>query len=873
MQSEFFLTADKRFYEPADARPGSHSDFADLVDSKLGPGWKTVRRGVWTNCRLDGTALPRQGWKIHLSSVPADARRLLEAVVGPLVARRTAFKFLADAAMLRMTGSKSWGRGGSGKFITVYPTDEADFRALLAELDALTRGFRGPYILSDRRYRDNKVLYYRYGGILPSPRLQEDGRTVQVLTAPDGREIEDVRGPLFAPPAWAKDPFPAESPAGRKPLGGRYTVERALSFSNTGGVYLAVDGADGKRVVLKEARAHVHGFYADRDAADMLRHEAAVLERLADLAVAPKPLGLFTEWEHLFLAEEYLEGYVPLKKLLAQPRLFLDTRPTEASAARHLARDLALARRLAAVVDALHARGVTWGDLSPNNVLVRPEDGDVRIIDLESCHISGQAPRGRVMTAGYAPAGTRPDEAPTEADDYYALGAVMLCLLTNCNGLLGLKPEAKEEFLAQFERDFGVPTALSEAVLRLTDPDPSRRPQPSEVLSDPALDAIGKVAYASVPRRSTEDLVDSVTKTRAFISAAADPARTDRLFPADPMLYQTNPVGLAHGATGVLLALHETGGTIPPEWLDWVEGREASARTCPPGLQQGLSGTAWALLSLGRERAARAALEAAASHPLLGNSMGLYHGLAGWGLANLRFWRVLGESRFLAAAERAGTRLLATARRRDGGLCWPEAGGSERFGLAYGSSGIALFLAELGRADGDMRFLASSEEALAYDAARLVETAPGVLALPRGTEDSGICSPYLRQGSAGVGAAAVRVFAATGSAESRATIARVHADCDRKYTLFPGRENGLSGIGEFLLDAHVETGDERFLDSAHRAAAGLSLFQVDGADGRAYPGDGLARLSCDLATGAAGAALFLDRLSRPRRSALLWAGR
>ena len=60
MQSEFFLTADKRFYEPADARPGARSDFADLVAARLGPEWTTVRRGVWTNCRPEGAALQEQ---------------------------------------------------------------------------------------------------------------------------------------------------------------------------------------------------------------------------------------------------------------------------------------------------------------------------------------------------------------------------------------------------------------------------------------------------------------------------------------------------------------------------------------------------------------------------------------------------------------------------------------------------------------------------------------------------------------------------------------------------------------------------------------------------------------------------------------------
>ena len=64
--------------------------------------------------------------------------------------------------------SKNSGRGASGKFMAIYPSNEEHFTAIIQALDQATAGIAGPYILSDRRYRDNKVLFYRYGGFAPS---------------------------------------------------------------------------------------------------------------------------------------------------------------------------------------------------------------------------------------------------------------------------------------------------------------------------------------------------------------------------------------------------------------------------------------------------------------------------------------------------------------------------------------------------------------------------------------------------------------------------------------------------------------------------------------------------------------------------------
>lgn len=865
MENDYYLVADKRFYEPIDRKPQPAVTFLARVEGMIDAGWRVVSSGVWVNLHHKDNRLPLQGWKIHLSTVPKDASKLLDAVAGYLIARKTSFKFLSDEGALKLSGSKSFSRGASGKFITVYPLDVDDFKRLLEDLNGLTAGFKGPYILSDKRYKDNQVLYYRYGGIRPNPRLRADGRKAMVLVAPGGREVEDVRGPVYARPDWVADPFPAEAAKAAAGLrDGRYAVEKALHFSNSGGVYLAQDLRTGKKVVLKEARANVHGLSQTRDSAALLRHEHSLLQKVADLGIAPRPVELFQEWEHLFLAEEYLDGFMSLRHFSARGSLFLETRPTPEVVRRHLERDLAVVRRVAGIVDLLHARGIVWGDISVNNIMVHPATLEVKILDLESASSPNGENPDRIFTPGFADGRGRPGAAATVADDYYAIGAVLLYLFTNSNGLLGLKPEVWRQALSETTKDFGLPAALTEVIERLLCEEPSRRPRPSALLAERAaeLTETGPVRFDEEERLTDEELRRTTAEAARFIRSSADLHRKDRLFPADPLVFLTNPAGLAHGAAGALHALSTLDGAVAPELVDWLVAR-AAAEDLPPGLYNGTAGVAWTLLALGRVPEARAALARGAGHPLLASCASLYDGLAGWGLANLRFWLVTRDEAFLREAELAGRTLVATAEEREGRLCWPKADGTVEYSLGYGASGIALFLLYLDQALGG-GFRAAAIKAFEFDLAHAVPLSEGGVSWHRDDSPSAIVSPYWKQGSAGVGIAALRFWKATGEARYRQLIDDLDLDTGRKYSVFPGRSDGMAGIGEYLLDAYLFTGEEKFLSRAHRAAAGLRRFAVEQPEGLAYPGNALMRFSCDLATGSAGIALFLDRLRRPR---------
>ena len=192
------------------------------------------------------------------------------------------FKFALDKNVLATMSSKRWARGGSGKFITMYPSDLSCFKSLLEDLYAELHTEEGPYILSDKRYKDCRVLYYRYGGLRRVTRTDIKGEKVLVLTTPDGETVPDVRTPYFSLPPWVTDPFPTPKPEQKEiVLNNRYRVKKAIAFSNSGGVYVADDRETGKEVIIKEARPHTAMDDQGNDAVKLLRKEYRLLELLA----------------------------------------------------------------------------------------------------------------------------------------------------------------------------------------------------------------------------------------------------------------------------------------------------------------------------------------------------------------------------------------------------------------------------------------------------------------------------------------------------------------------------------------------------------------------------------------------------------------
>ena len=350
----------------------------------------------------------------------------------------------------------------------------------------------------------------------------------------------------------------------------------------------------------------------------------------------------------------------------------------------------------------------------------------------------------------------------------------------------------------------------------------------------------------------------------AYIIGNADPRRSDRLYPADFRVFDTNPLSVSYGAAGVSYALHRSGITPPAEHVAWLLGTPVTAQRYPPGLMLGSSGIAWTLLSLGARDDARRVLACGQEHPLRDRAPGLAYGKAGWALTNLAFFLELHDERFLVEAQRSADELLRDASEDDRGLGWSY-DGDVHYGLYHGASGIALLLTYLALATHEERYLGAARDALRFDLAHAqpIENGRGA-SWPYRAGFPGVLLPYWSYGSAGIGAALLRLVHLGGADDLAPWLERIFVDTDRAWSVTPGMANGLAGIATFLVDAHAFTGEARYRNAALRALDGILAYRVARGEGIALPGDYSGRLSCDYATGSAGVLSLVDRIMRGR---------
>lgn len=814
-----------------------------------------------------------QGWKIHISSVASTAHIVLQLAAAALAASGTAFKFAADQGMLAAINSKRWPRGGSGKFITVYPRDVHDFRQVIANLHASLSGYDGPYVLTDRRYKDSRVLHYRYGGIVSDFRMSAGGRCEWLLRRPDDSAEADDRSPRFRLPDWLRDPFggeaPTEPPSAVLLGGGRYRVHEALAFSSAGGVYLADDLDSGQRVVIKEARPFIgHG----ETAKVTLRKEFRLLGRLESLGVAPRPIAYFEEWEHSFLVEEYLRGDT-LRAWLGRRYPWLRTRATQDHVATFLNDVVAVFGRLADAVERVHAIDVSLGDLSFHNVIVNAQ-GDVRLIDLEAAIEYGIDTPVVLRTPGFASEDPPPrDQYEAQCEDRYAFGANLFAAMIPANAMLPLDRTVALRFARRISHDLGYPPAWVNVIDQLLNSHRTKRPSPTSVvhalrtslgdLEPSATPVPCRQAPVPLPPRHAAALFD-------YVTARAKHARADRFVPAAPEVFESHPWGVAHGAAGVLHAYLRSRREPPAGLREYLLAGVDGDRPRGVSLMSGDAGIAWVLFDIGETERARTLLRPGLDESGIRRSPGLHEGLAGWGLARIKAWRETADGEFLQAARKAGEELLfAAITEPNETMRWPD-GDRQPVGLALGAAGIALFLLHLHVATGEPQFLAAATAGLAFDLAQKRSNGEGTTTWPMYAGPFAM-TPYLRHGTAGILAVSARFLAVTGETRYRDVLLASEADLLRSHSISPGLFDGLAGIGETLLDL-VQFVPERagfYRDAALRVAHGIEPFLIQREDGLAVPGTELLRISCDLATGGVGVASFFDRLHRDAPAAFM----
>ncbi|MFI9503631.1 class IV lanthionine synthetase LanL [Nocardia sp. NPDC052566] len=831
--------------------------------------WHIWSDDLW--CHLDPCRyrLPRQGWKLHVSATVDSAPVVLDRVLGVVLAARCICKFAASLDGVRRLNSADYPRGSAGKFFTIYPADDDQLRALAVQLHEATAGLAGPMILSDRPYAAGSLVHYRYGEFVGVDVLGGEGNYVPVLTAPDGSKVIDRRDAWFAPPPWAADPFGRDDSFGDAVdgvlLAERFEVRRAIVHANKGGVFEATDRLTGAEVVVKQARAGVgdgpHGWNVQ----DARRNEARMLDRLAPLGVTPRLLALFEQGGDLFLVEEFVPG-TTLFEWCRRQHGRVDWR--------------AIALRLTELLATVHAAGVVLRDLSPSNVMIRPDDSLV-LVDLEFACAPGDA-----LVTGWTPDYAPPEQvsgAPADpAADRHALGALVLLLCTGTKP--GLAPDDEParptrdriagllDIAAETDGDIASAAPL---LLGLLDDDPAARW---------SLDLVRTfLITAHRPRRSVVHHRRSADIDRLLADGIhhlldSMTPDSDRLWPTTTGGQRSDPCNVYNGAGGVLATLTrvaEIGGddrarTAMETAAEWVVRHAGSVHNPLPGLYVGRAGTAVALCDagrvLGRADLVTAATELFDQVPRHSPHRDITHGLAGAGYAALLLWSSTGRPMFRDRAAGYASLLAGRAEHRDGELVWPlpdesdsPRAGFADYGFAHGTAGIAAFLLTAGTRLAEPSWLRLATEAAETLYAAGVDTETGAL-WPVGPRDRVRLLDHWCSGSAGIATFLLRYWQATGDPRALHWAERAaDAAWARRWASGPTLCHGLAGSGELQLDLLAATRKPDYYRRAEDIATTLTA-RAGLHHGHLLAPDETTGYGADYAVGIAGWVDFLLRL-------------
>jgi len=357
-----------------------------------------------------------------------------------------------------------------GSFTGAVPATGGD------EIGVLARAFNG--LLVDLREKEALIGYLR-GSV--SAR-SESASPASAATAAPGPDTPTMVGGGTTVVARPKGSALARGEI----FAGRYEILGTVGKGGMGVVYRAHDRQLDEAVALKLLRAEV--LARDPSLLERFKQEIRLARRITHRCVLRT--HDFGETEGVpYISMEYVEGRT-LKELVRN------------RGAMPLPVGLSVARQVCEGLEAAHATGVVHRDIKPQNVLIIPETGQVKIMDFGIARVStmdgasGLTVAGTVMgTPDYMPPEQAEGKTADFRSDIYSVGVMLFEAFT---GQLPFRSESPMAVVAAHLRTpppslrtvvAGVPADLEAVVLRCLEKDPNRRWQTIEELKT-RLDAV-----------------------------------------------------------------------------------------------------------------------------------------------------------------------------------------------------------------------------------------------------------------------------------------------------------------------------------------------------------------------------------------------
>ncbi|WP_124068237.1 class III lanthionine synthetase LanKC [Clostridium sp. E02] len=812
---------------------------------QLPDGWeeRLDEEKHWRYCLRKGSRLPRQGWKIHISCNSPDAQKALNIVASILYKKEVDFKFVCSKIELNIKNSKYGNRGASGKFITVYPVSEEQFLELLEALNEATKNIpKGPYILSDRRWKENNV-YFRYGGFAEMYLIENGQKKLAIMNDKD-ELIVDERGPSYLLPNFVKEPNAIKimeteqnKNEQQSSLLDNYNITEALHFSNGGGVYSATDKRTNIEVVIKEGRPGAavdsNGTYAF----ERVKNEIEALRKLVGLESVVQYIDHFQVWEHIFLVEEKIEGYT-LNTWIAKNYPFIEG---NGDINNYGNKAMIILENLLNAIKSIHNAGIAMGDISLTNVMINPKNLNIKFIDLES---AGDPYIGKT---GLGTMGFMTSLAKTkEQADWFGIMRIFRQVYLPICDIHEIDPAVDYKLDKWIENSYNNGKKIIKSIREVEDICAKKIKGFSEKYK-PTNSYYEKNIRLTLPK--------TIEKMRATM--VEELKLSQIILQGDIRQYVSKggKLNVMTGGFGIVLALSRTG-ELPEVARQWVERYSAHKylKNLDDGLFTGKAGVACVLYELGYKQLSRKVINNINIEKEEIADVSILSGLAGTGLALLS---LTSDSEFTDLLPCCITiaKQLEKAFQKDAKIIKID-DDFITMGLIDGWAGVSMFFTALYRATNNKKWLNNAIITLKKDIDNCIRDEHGVLH----TDDKSRILPYLAGGSVGI---AIAIHQLQEFIPQDMFIEELRDILKMNKTRVCYNGGLFRGFGSFILVNNIlHCCDPNAPDITLKLLHHLNNYIVEDDNNLFIAGDYGYKLSHDLYTGSAGILLTLYDIGR-----------
>lgn len=846
------------------------NDYINIVKNYItNENYSIYNKKPWTYMKLDDSDLESARWKIHISASINNNIKVLQIVSKYAIVNQINFKFAIDYSEFVHLNSKNTQRVSSGKYIVLYPKEEF-FEKTLEELYSSLKGYEGPYILTDKPYKDSKVIYYRYGEIMPISVIEEYGTTKTYILNKKNELTMDIRKPCYFVPSYIINKNYTYEENVKSKLLKKYKITESLHFTSQGGVYIGYK--DEKKYLIKEARQYCGLDYRGNYGTDRLNKEYVTLKFLENLDCVPKPMELIIDCDNIYLVEEFIEGKTLTKLPFKQSPVVNCSRLESKINKEFRHKYINIFKLTVEALEKIHDKGVIFNDISPNNIMYDEELNKIYFIDYEACyHSIDECSKINMFTPGF---GCKEDGTIIQYD-LYKLGLVFLYCIMPFNKMYELVPNKAFEAIELLRELNTLPNYIYDILLQLLKFDFNNC---REVLD--YLDYNDKIYEKKINKNNSNDYilendVEDILKVKDTIIENINPSE-ETMVACDPMGFLTSRYSLGYGIFGVLYALSfvKDGVNVEETIIDKIVSkfmdrfyRYHDFQTT--GLYVGFSGIVVSLLELDYVNEAKIIMKHVVNKTM--SMSDLSYGLAGRIVAELCMYKKTDNNVYLNYAVKDSETIINKAITEKKLCYWQDEQNDIYIGLTRGSSGIALVLLYMYVETKNEKYLNIAEKAFNTDFSKTIINDYGYISfnsMPLNNDkqqEYTIYSPYLHNGIAGLGSVALRFYLITKDEKYKKIVEDIIIACDFDLSLFPGYLRGTVGVMSFLQDCYIYLESKKAYNILCSLTHRIKFYRVTFMDKEnnlelnAYVGDELLRISHDFFTGSAGIISVLNR--------------